>query len=124
MSTSWNLDITYPAPFSVLLGMLSVFSLDFLAVECFQEDVVNRYFTTVMLWSSIPIVLMFAIVFVGIVRLFIHHSFTTASGGDFYEDTHRHRIINEHVWCALLLSYLVLPPGSLRDANLSQNTRG
>jgi hypothetical protein len=35
-STAFNLDITYPAPFSNLLGLFSFFSLDFLSLECLQ----------------------------------------------------------------------------------------
>jgi hypothetical protein len=36
MSCSWNIDVGYPPPFSNLQKMLGVFSLDFLALECFQ----------------------------------------------------------------------------------------
>ena len=35
-STAFNLDISYPAPFSYLLGLFSFFSLDFLSLECLQ----------------------------------------------------------------------------------------
>ena len=37
ISCTWSLDIHYPEPFSQLLGLLSFFTLDFLAVECFQD---------------------------------------------------------------------------------------
>jgi hypothetical protein len=110
MSTSLNLDISYPPPFSTLLGMLSVFSLDFLALECFQEDVENRYYTTVILWSTIPIMLGLAIFIVGGVRVHVLRRSLAAeltTSDNNHEQAH---IINQHIWCALLLSYLVLPP--------------
>jgi hypothetical protein len=110
MSTSWNLDITYPEPFSLLLGMLSVFSLDFLAIECFQEDVANRFFTTVYLWSSLPILLGVLIFLVCGARILFMRCWGFGLGNDDIKLEHN-RIINQHVWCALLLSYLVLPPG-------------
>ena len=46
MSCAWNLDIEYPSPFSQLLALLSIFSLDFLAIECFQGNVATRFYTT------------------------------------------------------------------------------
>ena len=42
VSISWNLDIKFPAPFSSLLTLMSVFSLDFLALECFNTGVSYR----------------------------------------------------------------------------------
>jgi hypothetical protein len=41
MSCSWNIDVAYPAPFSNLLASLGVFSLDFLALECFQVSFIK-----------------------------------------------------------------------------------
>ena len=109
MSTSLNLDISYPPPFSTLLGMLSVFSLDFLALECFQEDVENRFYTTVFLWSTIPIIFALVIFFVGGVRVLLHRSSLAVSTNS-DDELKESKIINQHIWCALLLSYLVLPP--------------
>ena len=34
-SATWSLDVQFPEPFSTLAASLSVFSLDFLALECF-----------------------------------------------------------------------------------------
>ena len=71
MSVSWNLDIEYPPPFSSLLSSLSFLSLDFLALECYNDDmaVQDRYFTTVLLWSILPLALLLAIGLVFLLRL-------------------------------------------------------
>jgi hypothetical protein len=112
ISTGWSLDIRYPFPFSQLLGLLSFFTLDFLAMECFQDtqDTAQRYFTTVYLWSAIPILLAVVLVLVGVARvalvnmmpdLIIHFSSKRKA---------RAGVVNQHMWLLLLLSYITLPP--------------
>jgi len=46
----------YPSPFNEILDIFSFFSFDFLSLECFQ-DAKDRYFTTVYVWSTIPVVM-------------------------------------------------------------------
>lgn len=86
-----------------MLGFLSVLSLDFLALECFQAGVQNRYFVTVYLWSCIPIILAAALLLLGMLRY----------GQLRYlerPDEEKVAVVNQHIWMLLLLSYLVLPP--------------
>jgi hypothetical protein len=108
MSTSFNLDITFPPPFNELLGILAIFSLDFLALECFQEDVANRLFTTVYLWATIPIIFAAMIFIAGGIRVGIHRSWNFELSDD--GGPEQAKIMSQHVWALLLLSYLVLPP--------------
>ncbi len=42
-STSWNLNIQFPAPYSSLLRILAIFSLDFFNVDCFSGQVPMIY---------------------------------------------------------------------------------
>ncbi len=92
-----------------MLGLMSIFSLDFLALECFQEGVNNKYFTTVLLWCTMPILLAFCILAIGALRVAVKQLLernaqdTTAATS---------RIANQHAFFLLLLSYLILPPVS------------
>ena len=116
----WTLDIRYPQPFSSLLGLLGIFSMDFLALECFQGSGVapdERYFATVLLYSIIPILLASLVAVAGVARAFIarsillrakQHTSSSSSAGDVSAAVGR--IANQHVFLLLLLSYLVLPP--------------
>jgi len=101
VSISWNLDISFPSPFSELLGLFSIFSLDFLALECMNDDVQQRYFTTVVLWCVLPILMFLAIVAVGYLRVKVNEK---------DESFDRTSVVNQHVSLALLLTYVVLPP--------------
>jgi hypothetical protein len=112
MSTSWNLDIKYPSPFSELLGALSVLSLDFLALECFEGNVDNRYFVTVYLWSAIPIILATMIILVMMARLI---EVRYRMGYSWRLSNQTTIVLNQHTWMLLLLSYLVLPPVAMKQ---------
>jgi hypothetical protein len=101
VSISWNLDISFPSPFAELLGLFSIFSLDFLALECMNDDVQQRYFTTVVLWCALPILMLLVIVAVGYLR--VKHN-------EKDESFDRTSVVNQHVSLALLLTYVVLPP--------------
>jgi len=103
VSISWNLDITFPSPFKEMLGLFSIFSLDFLALECVSDGVEQRYFTTVILWCVIPIIMLAMIGGVGVVRWM-----RVSRNSDEAEDVVK--IVNQHVTLSLLLTYLVLPP--------------
>lgn len=103
--------VQYPSPYDELLGLLSVFSLDFLALECFQGDVDDRYFVTVYLWSCLPIIfaaLIFVLMLIRLVRLDIGLNLWRLSD-------EAKSITNQHMWMFLLLSYLVLPPVAMKQ---------
>lgn len=60
MSCSWNLDVTFPDPFNNMLGFMTVFSLDFLTLECLQKSgsASTRYFpkfTCGVAFPSLPL---------------------------------------------------------------------
>ena len=116
ISCSWSLDIRYPFPFSHFLGLLSFFTLDFLAVECFQDDdVADRYFTTVYLWSAIPLMLASLIVVVGAARLAFLWALPESSNLRGSKRKMREHLLNQHVWLLLLLSYMTLPPVAMKQ---------
>ena len=117
ISCSWSLDIRYPFPFSHLLGLLSFFTLDFLAVECFQEgDVATRYFTTVYLWSAIPLLVGLCIVIIGALRVVMLGLLLKLQGlRDGFRRRAQQDVCNQHVWLLLLLSYLTLPPVAMKQ---------
>jgi hypothetical protein len=109
----------FPQPFSHMLSALTIFSLDFLALEClhFQgSDSYHVYYSTVLLWCAIPLLLAVAIVVVGITR-YAKLSISSSSSGH-REVTAENKaqelkkIYDQHMWLLLFLSYLVLPPVS------------
>ena len=105
------LPFRYPRPFSDLLALLSVFSLDFLAVECFQDDMVSvadRYYGTTVIWVLFPVMIAALVVVVGILRAFLCRAAASGNG-------ETQRVKNQHVYILLLLSYLILPPVSARQ---------
>jgi hypothetical protein len=53
-SVSWSLDVSFPVPFTQMLSLLSVFSFDFLSLECIFED--SNHFTqfTFGVWCPLP----------------------------------------------------------------------
>jgi hypothetical protein len=73
MSASWNLDIDFPPPYGEFLSLLSVFSLDFLRLECLprsEEDTASeRYFSSLYLYSCLPLGVAGVAVAVGMWRL-------------------------------------------------------
>ena len=104
--------------------MLGIFSLDFLALECYQGGVRDRYFTTVLLWCTIPLLLAAVVLAVGMLRIAVarrragstaadedeDEDDTDAVVGESDRDDASSRIANQHMFLLLLLSYLVLPP--------------
>jgi len=106
-STSFNLDIQFPAPYSSVLGALNFFSLDFLSLECYQKSE-DRYFTTVYLYSVAPIV-MCLLLMVG--SSFIL-AFVLLTGGG---PKAAHTVKSQAVWYFLGLTYVVLPPVSMKQ---------
>ena len=116
ISCTWSLDIRYPYPFDQLLGLFSFFTLDFLAVECFQDtNVAERYFTTAYLWSAIPIVLAVVVVVCGAARIALLEMLPLIAIPHGSRVKARAQIVNQHVWLLLLLSYMTLPPVAMKQ---------
>jgi hypothetical protein len=53
-SVAWTSDAEFPQPFARMLQVMSIFSLDFLDLSCVRNA---SAFTTVIVWSLVPIVL-------------------------------------------------------------------
>lgn len=88
-----------------MLGLLSVFSFDVLALGCLNRGD-GAYFTTVYIWSLIPITLAILIICVGVIRS-IYIRLVFGSGVKSLVD-----VQSLHIWLLLFLSYTVLPPVS------------
>jgi len=99
-SASWSLDVEYPSPFKETLSALSIFSFDFLSLECMFHD--SNHFVSVYLWSTTPIVLA--------VLLFISHAIEGRCSFGASNPT-----TSTLTYRLLLLCYLVLPPVSLKQ---------
>jgi len=100
-SASRNIDVSFPSPFKEMMSAISIFSFDFLSLECFFEN--SNHFLSVYLYSAAPIIL------VGVLVL-IHYmgvSYSSMVGSAIPTTaTLTYRL--------LLLGYLVLPPVSLK----------
>jgi len=119
----------FPSPFSQMLSSLSIFSLDFLALECLNfQGSYDVYYTTVLLWCVLPLFMGFVIVTVGFIRYaqlslvtsshYLHHRKSPSSKSssglidvDIIAQEVK-KIYDQHMWLLLFLSYLVLPPVS------------
>jgi len=85
---------------------MSVFSLEILSLECFQSQAGQyRYYATVYLWCCIPILFSCVILSLCGVRIFF-----TAKDQD-----EKSKVVNQHIWAFLLLTYLVLPPVAMKQ---------
>jgi len=111
VSSSFTIGIEFPSPFSNMLGMLSIFSFDFLALECFNRDD-DAYYITVYLWCTLPLIAALLIILGGLFRIGVQ-SYILSSSQTCKED-----IVNQHFWLLLFLSYLVLPPVSNKQLQI------
>mmetsp|Transcript_31113 Transcript_31113/g.40023 ORF Transcript_31113/g.40023 Transcript_31113/m.40023 type:complete len:405 (-) Transcript_31113:1385-2599(-) len=117
VSSSLTLNIKFPSPFSNMLGFMSVFSFDFLSLECLYTKG-NVYLRTAYVWCIVPIVIASLIILVGIGRIMTHCSLNyhlRDIGGTM---TNQQDIINQHTWMLLFLSYVVLPPVSNKQLQI------
>jgi hypothetical protein len=112
-SVTWTLDVDFPSPFKEMMQLSSLFSLDFLSLECLSER--SNHFTSVLIWSATPlcIVALNAAVFWGRVL-------RAKVGGRRQLDAvaAREKVAElkaTHFKYFLLLSYVVLPPVSLKQ---------
>jgi hypothetical protein len=83
-----------------MLGVMSVFSFDFLSFECSIQDETN-YFTSLYLWCVLPICVSFLILTMGGLRALF--------------EKNRTDIMNSHFWGFLLWTYMVLPSVSSKQ---------
>jgi hypothetical protein len=90
----------FPFPFSGMLSMMSILSFDFLYIECLGFGD-NAYYTSVYVWSIVPIAIALLIALIGVIRTVPLTSHTS-----------KIKVYSTHVWLVLLLSYIVLPPVS------------
>jgi len=95
-----------------MLGLLSLFSLDFLALECLNEGA-DAYYNTVYLWCVLPIALSIFIILVGIGRYYLEKSASIV-----IRRANRTQIVNDHFYLFLILTYLVLPPVSSKQLQI------
>ena len=94
---SWALNISFPAPFSQFIALLSIFSLDFITTACIQ----NSYMIGLVIWSLAPMALEVLNYLVYIFR----RKMLPSSSYDY---------VHQHTSAGVLLAYLVLPPVSRR----------
>jgi hypothetical protein len=89
---------------------MSFFSLDFLSVECFADaDAEQRYYQTVMFYAVVPLLMALAIVVVCGIRLLFTAVFLPNAGVK-----NANAIKSQHLWSFLFLTYLVLPPVTMK----------
>jgi hypothetical protein len=110
-SIVWNLNIKFPSPFSDLLKALSLFSFDFLSLEC-VSDKANQ-FVSVLLWSIVPIVLVFFNLMIYAGRWI--HMVTFHGEKSMGLDHLKEKLSRQHIYLFLMLTYLVLPPVSRKQ---------
>jgi hypothetical protein len=97
-SVSWTLDVSFPAPFSKMLGFMSFFSFDFISLECIIEG--STHFTKVLAWSLVPITIALLVILVHFTRMRVSGSKVSTANLTFQ---------------LLLLGYLILPPVTLKQ---------
>jgi len=102
-STSWNLAVNFPSPFKDMLNVLSIFSFDFLSLECLFEN--SDHYLTVFVWSAAPVFLAAFLVLVHVAG----GAFTKLTAGTAGSKT------ATLTFRLLLLCYLVLPSVTLKQ---------
>jgi hypothetical protein len=106
----------FPDPFSGMLSLLSILSFDFLNLECLNSGD-HAYFVAVYLWCAIPISIGAVVAIVGLLRYFLEslsHKNTDDELDAIGSPASKlsYKIVSQHVWLLLFLSYIVLPPVS------------
>jgi len=95
-----------------MMQLSSLFSLDFLSLECLSER--SNHFTSVLIWSATPLCMVAANAAVFYVRAMRAKMLTFA--GDLISAQARiDELKATHFKYFLLLSYVVLPPVSLKQ---------
>ena len=107
-SVTWSLNIDYPQPFSGMAAWLSIFSFDFLSLECFTGK--TDHYQSVLIYTVAPFIMLFAIFGTwGLRRSILYLSDSVI------EHELADRLRTEHIYYALIVTYLVLPPVTLRQ---------
>jgi len=100
-----------------MLSFLSILSLEILSLECFQstESSEKRYYFTVYLWSILPMIFALIIILIGLLRLLSSLQQKPVASSSASSTSSSSSILSQHVWLLLLLSYLVLPPVTMKQ---------
>lgn len=99
-SISWSLDVVFPYPYSKLMNGLSIFSFDFIPLDCLFKN--SNHFTYVYIWSIVPILLV----------LFIFVTYLIRNNQTRGDVSLHYKLVRQHSYAALLLSFVMLPPVS------------
>lgn len=86
---------------------MSVFSFDFISLDCYNQGA-NSYYLTVYLWCVLPIAVAILIFVLALPRMAV-------AGGGVHG---RKRVLNQHVSMFLLLTFMVLPPVSNKQLKI------
>lgn len=97
------MDIGFPPLFAKFLGFFSIASLDFLSLECILGEASDQ-FTSLIIYSLAPVATALAIVAVYAYR-----------ADNVTSESSLQRLKSTHVYYLLLLTYLVLPPVTLKQ---------
>jgi hypothetical protein len=92
--------VAFPSPFDSVLSGLSVFSFEFISLECVVDD--SNHMLSVLAWSAVPLILLSLNLLAFVVRLAT-------------KMRTKEVLIQQHVYIFLMLSYLVLPPVSRKQ---------
>jgi len=107
-SVTLSLGITLPHPFPDMMNVFSIFSLDFLPFRCFT----SHYFNETYLWSVLPLL----ITIITILYFAVRASCVVKDIMSIEHRLHQLRFLFERcVTYILLMTYLVLPPVSLKQ---------
>ena len=98
-STSWTLNIQVPFPANVLADVFSIFSFNPPSITCFIS---SSYLSSILFWACVPIFVQLFGMTVGLIRVY-----TSPAVGSV-----RWKIQQQHMYGALLLSFIVAPPVS------------
>jgi hypothetical protein len=96
-----------------MMVFFSIFSFDFLALDCINVKF-KAYYAKVYMWCLLPLVMAVVIVLFGVGRIRRRFTFEDLNKGwrstsSTMASSYAKRVINQHTWLLLLLSYLVLP---------------
>ena len=106
-SVSWNLDVSFPEPYPSLLRLLSMFSFDFIPMDCLAS---SNFYAKVALWATIPM----ALSLVNLAVLGCRRRCTAWDNDANTQSKKLQAMSRNHFNYWLLFSYLVLPPVMLK----------
>jgi hypothetical protein len=92
--------VKFPAPFSNMLGFLSVVSFEFISWDCLgSEDPQARYFNTLLLWSLLPLSFCISNAILGYIRIKCMQ----------LDETEVAVVKGQHAWFFFFLLHITLP---------------